>query len=74
MGVGDRRCSDDALIRPEGRPRHAQAAAQTKGRGLDEGVVQGLGRRLARGRTLTVEGLVDIPATGPGNAAEIDRS
>src|ERR1700736_2715859 len=55
-------------------PDTAQAAAQAKGRERYEGLVEALGRRLARGRTLADELVTDIPAAEPGHAAEIDRS
>jgi predicted transcriptional regulator len=51
-------------------PDTAQAAAQAKGRERYEGFVEALGRRLARGRTLADEIVVDVAAAEPGNAAE----
>src|SRR5580704_6054845 len=46
-------------------PDTAQAAAQAKGRERYEGFIEALGRRLARGRTLADEVVVDIAGTEP---------
>jgi predicted transcriptional regulator len=53
-------------------PDTAQAAAQAKGRERYEGFVEALGRRLARGRTLAEEVVVDVAAAQSGKAAEAD--
>src|SRR5580700_11652693 len=51
-------------------PDTAQAAAQAKGRERYEGFIEALGRRLARGRTLADEVVVDIAGTEPNKGAE----
>jgi predicted transcriptional regulator len=55
-------------------PDTAQAAAQAKGRERYEGFVEALGRRLARGRTLADEVVVDIAGTEPSKGAETGES
>jgi predicted transcriptional regulator len=51
-------------------PDTAQAAAQAKGQERYEGFVEALGRRLARGRTLADEVVVDVAATEPSKNSE----
>src|SRR5713101_2007239 len=51
-------------------PDTAQAAAQAKGRERYEVFVEALGRRLARGRTLADELVIDIAAAETDKAAE----
>src|SRR5260370_42684360 len=55
-------------------PDTAQTAAQAKGRERYEGFVEALGRRLARGRTLADEVVVDIEGTEPSKGAETGES
>jgi predicted transcriptional regulator len=55
-------------------PDTAQAAAQAKGRERYEGFIEALGRRLARGRTLADEVVVDIAGTEPNKGAETGES
>ncbi len=55
-------------------PDTAQAAAQAKGRERYEGFVEALGRRLARGRTLADELVIDIAAAETDKAAETGES
>ena len=56
------------------RPDTAQTAAQAKGRERYEGFVEALGRRLARGRTLADELVIDIAAAETDKAAETGES
>jgi len=51
-------------------PDTAQAAAQAKGRERYEGFVEALGRRLAKGRTLADEVVVDVAASEPKEGSE----
>jgi hypothetical protein len=53
------------LISTPPLPDAAQSAAQAKGRERYQGFVEALGRRLARGRLLADEVLVDPPALSP---------
>ncbi len=54
-------------------PDPAQAAAQTKGRERYDGFLEALGRRLARGRTLADEVVMDIAAE-PDSTSETGAS
>ena len=54
-------------------PDTAQAAAQTKGRERYDGFLEALGRRLARGRTLADEVVMDIAAE-PDSTSETGAS
>jgi predicted transcriptional regulator len=62
------------LISTPPLPDTAQTAAQAKGRERYEGFVEALGRRLARGRTLADEVVVDIEGTEPSKGAETRES
>lgn len=55
-------------------PDTALPAAQAKGRERYEGFVEALGRRLARGRTLADEVVVDVAAAEPSTGAEAGGS
>jgi predicted transcriptional regulator len=55
-------------------PDTAQAAAQAKGRERYEGFVEALGRRLARGRTLADEVVIDLAAADSGIGTETGES
>jgi predicted transcriptional regulator len=55
-------------------PDAAQPAAQAKGRERYEGFVEALGRRLARGRTLADEVVVDVAGAEPDGDSETSDS